>query len=107
MFGILDFKRMSFVTNQYILRTGQTAEDQYLEIFTPILLVYNDPPSDQLSVIVPPSDQLSVIANVLTGMYSVRFNGDTSRQETSTQVQSVPHDATPPREFPFISTLES
>ena len=32
-----------------------------------------------------------LIANVLRGMYSVKFNGGASSQETSTQVQSAPH----------------
>jgi len=32
-----------------------------------------------------------LIANVLRGMYSVKFNGGAYSQETSTQVQSAPH----------------
>ena len=32
-----------------------------------------------------------LIANVLSGMYSVRFNGGACSQEFSTQVQSTPH----------------
>ena len=32
-----------------------------------------------------------LIANVLIGMYSVRFNGGASSQESTTQVQSAPH----------------
>ena len=39
----------------------------------------------------------------LRGMYSVRFNGGASDQETSTQVQSAPYETTPP----FIETHEA
>ena len=69
-FVILELKTMSNITDQYVSRAQRIAEDQYVSI--------------------------EEYANILKGMYSIRFNGRPADGGTSTQTHSVPNGPMPP-----------
>jgi hypothetical protein len=134
IFCILEYKRMSDITDLYLLRVKSTTENQHTSLRNTLSDVIHRQAwkVEQISFVtgsrsvneqdlrrnlkffrVPEASIQSiysklgmrvfdVYANILKCMYSVRFNGGTTRSGVSSEAQSIPNVVTP-----LIHTLDT
>ena len=98
-FVILDFKRMSDVTDQYMTRAKLNAQDLYYD------LAYFKVPqagieSIRSKLVFKIFDEY---ANILKGMYNTKFNGRPKDSDVYTQTDSAPGGPMPP----LITSLQA
>jgi hypothetical protein len=97
---ILEFKRMSCVTDQYVKRARHVAEAQYASIKSALEKTPAGIDSIRSKLTLKIFDEY---ANILKGMYSTRFNGRPKNKGDHDQMDTAPGGPSPP----LITSLQA